>query len=55
MGKEKTKRLMAEFSAELGSYGDKISYEELEEMIEQQAREEEADSIALAEEHRIFP
>ena len=33
--------------------GDKLSLEELEELSEQKARQEEADNIALAEEKRV--
>ena len=50
---EKTERLMADFAAENNVNGN-ISYEELEEMMEQRAREEEADAIILADEKRVL-
>ena len=51
MGKDATKKLMSEF-AEDYNLDEIISLEALEEMMEQKAREEEADSIALYEEKR---
>ena len=55
MGKDTTKRLLSEFSDRMGLDGEQVSLEELEELMETRAAEEEADSIALAEEHRIAP
>jgi len=53
MGKDVTKKLMSEFAEEY-DLNKVVSLEALEEMMEQKAREEEADSIALYEEKRVF-
>lgn len=39
--------------AEKANVAEKVSLEELEERIEQDAREEEADNIVLAEDRRV--
>jgi len=54
MKNDKNDKIYSEF-AEFHNLPPKVSLEELEEMIEQGAREEEADNIILAEDKRIDP